>query len=100
MITLDNFMIEKGKYFANMKGVDTNTQLIKVLFEVAELAEAVNKNDHNNIMNEGFDVIQSVVTLLSTVDKNLIPGSMDIYFENWKEKIEGYITEGGKYNNK
>jgi NTP pyrophosphatase (non-canonical NTP hydrolase) len=97
---MDNFMQEKGKHFAGMKGNTTQLQLVKVMFEIAELAEAVEKGYHDEIINEGFDVMQSVMTLIMTVDKDLIPGSLDMYYDDWKKKIEGYISEGGKYNNK
>lgn len=93
-------MKDKGKYFANMKNNDTRSQLVKVMFEMAELAEAVEGGYHDEIINEGFDVMQSVMTLIMTVDKDLIPGSLEMYYEDWKNKIEGYISEGGKYNNK
>ena len=93
-------MQEKGKYFAGMNGNTTKLQLVKVMFEIAELTEAVEKGYHDEIINEGFDVMQSVMTLIMTVDKDLIPGSLDMYYDDWKKKIEGYISEGGKYNNK
>lgn len=93
-------MKDKGKYFATMKNNDTRSQLVKVMFEMAELAEAVEDGYHDFIINEGFDVMQSVMTLIMTVDKDLIPGSLEMYYEDWKNKIEGYISEGGKYNNK
>ena len=92
-------MKDKGKYFASMKGNETRSQLVKVMFEMAELAEAVEGGYHDQIINEGFDVMQSVMTLIMTVDKDLIPGSLEMYYEDWKNKIEGYISEGGKYNN-
>ena len=91
-------MKDKGKYFANMKGNETRSQMVKVMFEMAELAEAIESGYHDQIINEGFDVMQSVMTLLMTVDKDLIPGSMEMYYDDWKKKIEGYIEKGGKYS--
>lgn len=97
---MDNFMKDKGRLFANMKDVNTQSQLVKVMFELAELAEAVDSGYHDQIINEGFDVMQSVMTLIMTVDKDLISGSLEMYYEDWKNKIDGYLSKGGKYNNK
>lgn len=97
---MDEFMIENGRRFANLKGNDTNKQMVKVMFEMAELMEAINNNYHDFIINEGFDVMQSVMTLIMTVEKDLIPGSLEMYYSDWKDKITKYLSEGGKYNNK
>ena len=95
---MDKFMCERGRYFAGMKGNTTKNQMVKVMFEMAELLEAIESGYHDQIINEGFDVMQSVMTLLMTVDKDLIPGSMEMYYDDWKKKIEGYIEKGGKYS--
>lgn len=97
---MDEFMKEKGKYFADMKGNTTKTQMVKVMFEIAELMEAIDKDNNEDIINEGFDVMQSVMTLIMTKESCILPGMLAVYYDNWKKKIEGYISEGGKYNNK